>query len=186
MQEFLGSPSLHGVRFNSALGRAANNFEVISVCIGHASKPDGAGTVDAGSHQQVLAVLIEPVCLRKIPHRISGKMGATPQDTVELTRHDYHSPEGDLFIYIPQAKFLMAVDSVTPGYAPFQGFDLTANFHEYLKVFDEILADRFDTFVGGHLTDTGTIKDIEITRGFTYDVYNSVKRIHNIDGSGCG
>ena len=99
--------------------------------------------------------------------------------TVELTRHNYHSPEGDLFIYVPQAKFLMAVDSVTSGYAPFQGFDLTTNFHEYLKVFDEILAYQFDTFVGGHLTDTGTRKDVEITKEFTYDVYNTVKRIHN-------
>jgi len=99
--------------------------------------------------------------------------------TVELTRRDYHSPEGDLFIYIPQAKFLMVVDSVTSGYAPFQGFDLTANFHEYLKVFDEILAYKFDTFVGGHLTDTGTRQDVEITKEFTMDVYNTVKRIHN-------
>ena len=104
------------------------------------------------------------------------KLGGT---TVELTRHNYHSPEGDLFIYVPQAKFLMAVDSVTSGYAPFQGFDLTTNFHEYLKVFDEILAYQFETFVGGHLTDTGTRKDVEITKEFTYDVYNTVKRIHN-------
>jgi glyoxylase-like metal-dependent hydrolase (beta-lactamase superfamily II) len=51
---------------------------------------------------------------------------------VELTRHFYHSPEGDLFIYVPQAKFMMAVDCVTPGYAPFQGFDITANFGEYM------------------------------------------------------
>src|SRR5580692_3266836 len=38
--------------------------------------------------------------------------------TVELTRHDYHSNEGDLFIYVPEAKFMMAIDCVTPGYAP--------------------------------------------------------------------
>jgi flavorubredoxin len=55
--------------------------------------------------------------------------------TVELTGHHYHSPEGDLFIYVPEAKFLMVIDSVTSGYAPFQGFDLSTNFHEYLKVF---------------------------------------------------
>ena len=48
--------------------------------------------------------------------------------TVELTRHNYHSNEGDLFIYVPRSKFLMAVDCVTPGYAPFQGFDITTNF----------------------------------------------------------
>jgi glyoxylase-like metal-dependent hydrolase (beta-lactamase superfamily II) len=99
--------------------------------------------------------------------------------TVELTRHDYHSNEGDLFIYVPQAKFLMAVDSVTAGYAPFQGFDITTNFHQYMKVFDELLAYKFDTFVGGHLTSTGTKQDVEITKEFTMDVYSTVKRIHN-------
>lgn len=99
--------------------------------------------------------------------------------TVELTRHFYHSHEGDLFIYVPQAKFMMAVDCVTPGYAPFQGFDITTNFHEYLKLFDELSAYDFDTFVGGHLTDIGGKKDVEETKEFTYDVYNTVKRIHN-------
>ena len=99
--------------------------------------------------------------------------------TVELTRHDYHSNEGDLFIYVPQAKFMMAVDSVTAGYAPFQGFDITTNFHQYMKVFDQLLAYKFDTFVGGHLTSTGTRQDVEITKEFTMDVYNTVKRIHN-------
>jgi glyoxylase-like metal-dependent hydrolase (beta-lactamase superfamily II) len=99
--------------------------------------------------------------------------------TVELTRHDYHSNEGDLFIYIPKAKFLMAIDCVTPGYAPFQGFDITTNFHEYLKVFDRLLAYNFDTFVGGHLTSIGTKEDVEMTKEFTMDVYNTVKRVHN-------
>src|SRR6267143_1875745 len=99
--------------------------------------------------------------------------------TIELTRRMYHSPEGDLFIYIPEAKFLMAVDSVTSGYAPFQGFDLTTDFHEYLKMFDEILAYKFDTFVGGHLTDIGTKEDVEITKEYTNDVYHTVKRVHN-------
>jgi glyoxylase-like metal-dependent hydrolase (beta-lactamase superfamily II) len=99
--------------------------------------------------------------------------------TVELTRHEYHSNEGDLFIYVPQAKFLMAIDSVTAGYAPFQGFDITTNFHKYLKVFDELLAYRFDTFVRGHLTSIGTRQDVEITKEFTMDVYNTVKRVHN-------
>jgi hypothetical protein len=63
--------------------------------------------------------------------------------------------KGDLFIYVPEAKFLMVIDSVTSGCAPFQGFDLSTDFHQYLKVFDEILAYKVDTFVGGHLTDIG-------------------------------
>jgi len=104
--------------------------------------------------------------------RLGGK-------TVELTRHFYHSNEGDLFIYVPEAKFLMAVDCVTGGYAPFEGFDITTNFHDYMKVFDQLLAYDFNTFVGGHLTQTGTKEDVEITKEFTMDVYNTVKRIHN-------
>jgi glyoxylase-like metal-dependent hydrolase (beta-lactamase superfamily II) len=104
--------------------------------------------------------------------RLGGK-------TVELTRHFYHSPEGDLFIYVPQAKFLMAVDCVTPGYAPFQGFDITYDFGQYLKVFDELLAYDFTTFCGGHLTQIGGRQDVEISKEFAFDVYNTVKRIHN-------
>jgi glyoxylase-like metal-dependent hydrolase (beta-lactamase superfamily II) len=99
--------------------------------------------------------------------------------TVELTRHHYHSPEGDLFIYVPHAKFMMAVDCVTPGYAPFHGFDISENFGQYLKVFDELLAYDFDTFTGGHLTATGSKQDVEITKEFTMDVYHTVRRIHN-------
>jgi glyoxylase-like metal-dependent hydrolase (beta-lactamase superfamily II) len=99
--------------------------------------------------------------------------------TVELTRHFYHSTEGDLFIYVPEAKFMMAVDCVTPSYAPFQGFDIAANFGEYMKVFDELLAYDFDKFTGGHLTATGSKQDVVITKEFTMDVYHTVKRIHN-------
>ena len=99
--------------------------------------------------------------------------------TAELTRHAYHSNEGDLFIYIPHAKFMMAIDCVTPGYAPFQGFDITLNFYQYLRMFDELLAYDFDTFVGGHLTSIGTKRDVAIAKEFTMDVYSTVKRIHN-------
>jgi glyoxylase-like metal-dependent hydrolase (beta-lactamase superfamily II) len=109
----------------------------------------------------------------------TGKTITLGSKTIELTRHDYHSNEGDLFIYVPQAKFMMAVDCVTPGYAPFQGFDITTNFHEYLKMFDQLLAYDFNTFVGGHLTAIGTKEDVLMTKEFTMDVYNTVKRIHN-------
>jgi glyoxylase-like metal-dependent hydrolase (beta-lactamase superfamily II) len=118
---------------------------------------------------------------RPIPNEVFGakKTITMGGKTVELTRHFYHSFEGDLFIYVPQAKFMMAVDCVTPGYAPFQGFDITENFGEYMKVFDDLMAYDFDKFTGGHLTATGTKDDVVITKEFTMDVYNTVKRIHN-------
>ena len=99
---------------------------------------------------------------------------------IELTRHrNYHSDEGDLFIYVPDAKFLMAIDTLAPGYVPFSGFDLTSNFHEYRKVFADILAYDFDVFVGGHLTALGTREDVMMTEAYTTDVYETVKHIHD-------
>jgi len=42
----------------------------------------------------------------------------------------------------------MAVDCVNPRFTlPSKGFDITYNFGEYLKVFDELLAYDFTTFL---------------------------------------
>jgi len=118
---------------------------------------------------------------RLLPNVVFGdeKTVSLGGKTVELSRHFYHSPEGDLFIYLPGAKFMMAVDCVTPGYAAFHGFDITGNFGRYMNVFDELLAYDFDTFTGGHLTATGSKQDVQIAKEFTMDVYHTVKRIHN-------
>ncbi len=97
---------------------------------------------------------------------------------IELREAHYHSDEGDTIIYIPEARFLMAVDTIAPGYVPFMGFDLTSNFHEYRKIFESLLAYDFDTIVGGHLSHPGTRADVELSQKFTEDVYKTVKRIH--------
>jgi glyoxylase-like metal-dependent hydrolase (beta-lactamase superfamily II) len=98
---------------------------------------------------------------------------------IELKRGNWHSDEGDLFIYIPEKKFLMAVDTIAAGYVPFMNFDLTANFHNYLKVFDELLAYDFDVLVPGHLTSLATRDDVLLSKEYTFDVYKTVKRIHD-------
>ena len=97
---------------------------------------------------------------------------------IELRASNYHSDEGDVIVYIPQARFLMAIDTLAPGYGPFMGFDITSNFHEYLHVFDVLLEYEFDVFVGGHLTHIGNRADVEVAHEFTQDVYETVKRIH--------
>lgn len=97
---------------------------------------------------------------------------------IELRETNYHSDEGDVIAYIPDAKFLMAVDTIAPGYVPFMGFDITSNFHEYRNVFETLLAYDFDVFVGGHLSHPGTRQDVVETQEFTQDVYDTVKRVH--------
>ena len=98
---------------------------------------------------------------------------------IELKKVGFHSNEGDLYIYLPKQKVLMAIDTLAPGYVPFMNFDLTVNMHEYLKMFDQLLAYDFDVLVAGHLTSLGTRQDVIDNKNYALDVYQTVKRIHN-------
>jgi hypothetical protein len=55
----------------------------------------------------------------------------------------------------------MAIDTLPPGSAQFMDFDLTADFHDYLEMFDKVLAYDFDVLVGGHLGFPGIRHDVE-------------------------
>ena len=54
--------------------------------------------------------------------------------TIELRKGRWHSPEGDLFIYLPDKKVLIAIDTLAAGHVPFMDFDLSTNMHAYLGV----------------------------------------------------
>jgi len=99
--------------------------------------------------------------------------------SIEMKRGHWHSNEGDLYIYIPAKKVLMAIDTLPPGFAQFQDFDLTADFHEYLGMFDRLLAYDFDVLIGGHLGFPGNRNDVQVAKDYTTDVYKTVKRIHD-------
>jgi glyoxylase-like metal-dependent hydrolase (beta-lactamase superfamily II) len=95
----------------------------------------------------------------------------------ELKVGYWHSPEGDLCIYLPEKKVLMAIDALSEGAVPFMGLDLTMNMDAYLKVFDQLLAYDFDVLVPGHHTNPATREDVQITKDYVMDVYNTVTRI---------
>jgi glyoxylase-like metal-dependent hydrolase (beta-lactamase superfamily II) len=101
--------------------------------------------------------------------------------TAEMKVGFWHSPEGDLVIFIPDKKFLMAIDALSSGAVPFMGLDLTMNMHDYLKVFDQFLALDFDVMVPGHHSIPATRVDVELTKQYVQDVYRTVKRIHESD-----
>jgi glyoxylase-like metal-dependent hydrolase (beta-lactamase superfamily II) len=98
---------------------------------------------------------------------------------IEMKHGHWHSNEGDLYIYLPTKKVLMAIDTLPPGSAQFMDFDLTSDFHDYLEMFDKVLAFDFDVIVGGHLGFPGTRHDVEVARDYTFDVYRTIKRIHD-------
>jgi glyoxylase-like metal-dependent hydrolase (beta-lactamase superfamily II) len=100
---------------------------------------------------------------------------------VELKVGYWHSPPGDLFIYLPSKKVLMAVDTTSSGSVPFMGFDLTMNTDAYLKVFDQLLAYDFDILVPGHHSNRSTRDDVMVVKEYVMDVYGTIKRIHESD-----
>jgi hypothetical protein len=80
-------------------------------------------------------------------------------------------------IYLPDKKFVICIDSLSAGATPFMGLDLTMNMHEYLKIFDTLLALDFDVMVPGHHSSPATKEDVRIAKDYVMDVYNTVSRI---------
>lgn len=186
----IDAPESYGSKITKAISKATDQ-PIRMLIYSHAHKDHIGGSAAFREIDGLEIVALEGVARflaeKRDPNRLLPTVVFEERKTItlgdiaiELRRHrNYHSDEGDLFVYIPKAGFLMAIDTLAPGYVPFSGFDLTSNFHEYLKVFDDILAYDFRYFVGGHLTAIGTREDVETTRAYTKDVYATVKRIHD-------
>jgi glyoxylase-like metal-dependent hydrolase (beta-lactamase superfamily II) len=97
--------------------------------------------------------------------------------TAEMKVGHWHSPEGDLFISIPDKKVVIAVDAFSSGATPFMGLDLTMNMHDYLKFLGQLQAMDFDVIMPGHHSTPATREDLEIAKTYVTDVYNTITRI---------
>ena len=103
-------------------------------------------------------------------HRIS--LG---NESVELRAASFHSEESDALIYLPNQRFIIAIDTITPGEAPFMGFGATAHIGEYMKLFDQVLAYDFDLSLSGHVSILATRADWVEAKEYVSDVRNSVR-----------
>ena len=95
-------------------------------------------------------------------------------EKVELKSASFHSEDADVFIYLPKQKFIMAVDTITPGEAPFMDFGATVDIGEYLKFFDEVLEYDFDIILSGHVSILGNRADVVEAKEYAFDVRASV------------
>ena len=86
-----------------------------------------------------------------------------------------HEP-GNIFIYAPKQKVLMAVDLVFPGWTPFKDLAMAHDVPAFLAAPDKILEYDFDTFIGGHLTRLGTVEDVRIQKEYFQDIQNSASK----------
>ena len=95
-------------------------------------------------------------------------------DVIELRTASFHSEDIDVVIYLPEKKFVMAIDTITPGEVPFMNFGATSDVGRYLKFFDYILEYDFDILLPGHVGILGTRKDVIDAKDYTFDVRNSI------------
>jgi len=84
----------------------------------------------------------------------------------------FHS-KGDILIYAPQQKVLMAVDIFHPSHAPFKNFAITKDINNYILVHDKMLEYDFDAIISGHQQILGTSDDVKTNKEFTLDVLNN-------------
>lgn len=99
----------------------------------------------------------------------------------------YHQP-GNIFVYLPEHKVLMAVDNVVPGGLLWKQLGVTPDVPTLIKSIDQILALEFDVFVGGH-GQPGTQQDISVQQQYVNDLrenamaaFNEVNRTQVIQG----
>ncbi len=98
---------------------------------------------------------------------------------IRLIRDDFHTAGGDTVVYLPNEKVLVAIDLLARGWVPLLDFDLTENVYSYMNAFDRFLAYDFEHFLSGHTADVADRHDVELTREYVMDVYETVKRLHD-------
>ena len=90
--------------------------------------------------------------------------------SLELAYHGNNHESGNIFVYAPAQKVLMAVDIVFPAWVPFADLALAEDVPGFIDAHETILGYDFETFVGGHLTRFGTREDVETAHAYVLDV----------------
>ena len=103
--------------------------------------------------------------------QVSLTIGGVP---IELVTANFHSADTDVMIHLPEQRFLMAVDTITPGEAPFMNFGGTSNLQGYMASFETFLSYDFEHFLSGHVSVLGNRQDVETARDYAYDVRDTV------------
>ena len=92
---------------------------------------------------------------------------------------DYHGPmhePGNIFIYAPNQKVLMAVDLIYPGWIPFKDLAMAHDVPAFLASHEKVLEYDFETYVGGHVNRLGTVEDVLIQQEYFEDIQNAATK----------
>lgn len=179
------APPSFGDRLQQAIGMFAPGVPVTHLIMshGHADHNGGGHSLTAIDGLTVIAAAENAATLADNPlpgvpmptqtfeEALSLSVGGVP---IELLTARFHAEDTDVMIYLPEQKFLMAVDSITPGEAPFMNFGATSNVNAYLGIFDTFLSYDFDHFLSGHVSVLGNLDDVIAAHDYAWDVRDTV------------
>jgi glyoxylase-like metal-dependent hydrolase (beta-lactamase superfamily II) len=108
---------------------------------------------------------------RPVPDRnLTSEMNLQIGDQVlQLLYPGPYHEQGNIFVYLPEHKVLMAVDHVVPGGVPWKHLSNTPDVPVFIKSIDQALAMDFDVFVLGH-GPSGTRQDIIVQHEYIADL----------------
>ncbi len=93
--------------------------------------------------------------------------------TLELSYLGPFHSKGDIVIYSPAHKVVMAVDLFHPNAAPFQFMGITRDVGEHLAVHDKLLEMDWKIIVSGHEPILGTPEHLKFNKDFTLAVLDN-------------
>ena len=86
----------------------------------------------------------------------------------------FHS-KGDIVIYSPTHKAIVAIDLFHPNAAPFQYFGITRDIGEHIAVHDKLLAMDWEIMISGHEPILGTPEHLKFNKEFTLAVLDNAQ-----------
>ncbi len=103
---------------------------------------------------------------------------------VELSFEGPNHTPGNIFIYLPRQKVLMAVDVLYTEFAPFQDFAVAESVPGFYAAFDRAFEYDFEQVIGGHLNHPGTREQLEEVQSYILDVrQNAADALASVDFS---
>ncbi len=91
-------------------------------------------------------------------------------EKLELSYKGTNHCPGNIFIYAPKQKVLVAIDIVSPGHTSFMHCDASENISGWLQAHDQIFGVRFRLFRGRTHLPLGKREDVIAAREFFHDM----------------
>lgn len=179
------SPPSFAERLRSAIDMTAPGIAITHLIMSHGHSDHNGGGFAFADIADLTVIAASDVAETLEMHPLPGVLSPTQtfDETlnlsiggvpIELQTAHFHAEDTDVMIYLPEHKFLMAIDTITPGEAPFMNFGATANVKAYFGIFETFLAYDFDHFLSGHVSILGTREDVIIARDYAWDVRDTV------------